>query len=43
LHDIKAKSFSDYEKGNKQDFSGHKTKAQMEDYNRKTPILDSHD
>jgi integrase len=43
FHDIKAKSISDYEKGEKQEFSGHKTRAQMEVYNRKTPIVDSHD
>ena len=32
-HDIKAKSLSDY-KGNKQGFSGHKTRSMMERYNR---------
>ena len=43
LKTIKAKSISDYEKGEKQEFSGRKTRAQMEVYNRKTPIVDSHD
>jgi hypothetical protein len=43
FHDIKAKPISDYEKGDKQEFSGHTTKSQMEDCNRKTSIVDSHD
>lgn len=34
FHDIKAKSISDYE-GDKQRFSGHQSRAQMERYNRK--------
>jgi len=41
FHDIKAKSMSDYE-GNLQEFSGHKTEAQAQNYNRKikvTPTL----
>lgn len=42
FHDIKAKSISDYE-GNKQAFSGHKTASQVAIYDRKTPIVDSHD
>ena len=33
FHDIKAKSISDYQ-GDKQYFSGHKTRSQMERYNR---------
>ena len=33
LHDLKAKGISDYE-GDKQYFSGHKTKAMAERYNR---------
>lgn len=39
FHDIKAKSISDYE-GDKQLFSGHKTARQVEDYDRKIPIVD---
>ena len=41
FHDIKAKAISDYE-GNKQEFSGHKTAAQVAIYDRKikvTPTL----
>ena len=41
FHDIKAKAISDYE-GNKQEFSGHKTQAQVAIYDRKikvTPTL----
>jgi integrase len=34
FHDIKAKGISDYE-GNKQEFSGHKTAAQVDVYDRK--------
>jgi hypothetical protein len=34
FHDIKAKSISDYDSGDKQEFSGHKTRSQMERYNR---------
>tara|TARA_B100000745_G_scaffold292648_1_gene233739 strand:- start:1091 stop:1372 length:282 start_codon:yes stop_codon:yes gene_type:complete len=40
FHDIKAKSISDYE-GDKQRFSGHKTRAQMESYNRKGDVVPS--
>ena len=43
FHDIKAKSISDYEKGDEQEFSRHTTKSQMENYNRETSIVDSHD
>lgn len=39
FHDIKAKSISDYE-GDKQKFSGHKTARQVEDYDRKIPVID---
>ncbi len=39
FHDIKAKSISDYE-GDKQKFSGHKTPRQVEDYDRKIPIVE---
>lgn len=35
FHDIKAKGISDYEQGDKQLFSGHKTRRAMEVYNRK--------
>jgi integrase len=41
FHDIKAKSISDYE-GNKQQFSGHKTAAQVAVYDRKTQVVDTH-
>ena len=34
-HDLKAKGISDYEQGDKQEFSGHLTRAQMERYNRR--------
>ena len=43
FHDIKAKSISYYEKGDKQEFSGHTTKSQMENNNRETSIVGSHD
>lgn len=42
FHDIKAKSMSDYEGGDLRHFSGHKTEAQAQSYNRKikvTPTL----
>ena len=35
FHDIKAKGISDYEQGDKQLFSGHKTRKAMEVYNRR--------
>ena len=35
FHDLKAKGVSDYEQGDKQEFSGHATRGQMEKYNRK--------
>jgi len=38
FHDIKAKGISDYD-GDKQRFSGHKSKSQMEVYNRKTEVV----
>ena len=34
FHDLKAKGISDYEEGDKQLFSGHKSRTQMEQYNR---------
>ena len=37
FHDIKAKAISDYE-GNKQEFSGHKTAAQVAIYDRKVKV-----
>lgn len=40
FHDIKAKSISDHE-GDKQQFSGHKTRGQVESYNRKTEVVPS--
>lgn len=42
FHDIKAKGISDFE-GDKQNFSGHKSRSQMERYNRspdKTTVID---
>jgi integrase len=42
FHDIKAKSISDWE-GDKQNFSGHKTRSQVEVYDRKVPVVDTHD
>jgi integrase len=42
FHDIKAKSISDYE-GNKQEFSGHKTAAQVAVYDRKIKVVDTND
>lgn len=39
-HDIKAKGISDYE-GDKQKFSGHKNRGQMEKYNRKAEVVES--
>ena len=38
FHDIKAKSISDYD-GNLQEFSGHKTEAQAQNYSRKIKIV----
>ena len=38
-HDLKAKGISDYE-GDKQYFSGHKSKSMMEKYNRTADIVD---
>lgn len=40
FHDIKAKGITDYE-GDKQKFSGHKTRAQVEVYNRKGDVVAS--
>ncbi|MCK9468253.1 MAG: hypothetical protein M0Q49_02445, partial [Porticoccaceae bacterium] len=40
FHDLKAKGISDFE-GDKQLFSGHKTRAQMEAYNRKPELVKS--
>lgn len=42
FHDIKAKSISDYE-GDKQKFSGHKTKMQVDVYDRKVAVVDTLD
>tara|TARA_Y100000310_G_scaffold342527_1_gene446151 strand:+ start:625 stop:1632 length:1008 start_codon:yes stop_codon:yes gene_type:complete len=41
FHDIKAKSISDYEgtRGEKRNFSGHKTESQVDSYDRKVPIV----
>tara|TARA_B110000444_G_scaffold117435_1_gene110495 strand:+ start:856 stop:1011 length:156 start_codon:yes stop_codon:yes gene_type:complete len=33
FHDLKAKAISDFQ-GDKQEFSGHKSRLQMEKYNR---------
>jgi hypothetical protein len=41
-HDIKAKGISDYE-GDKQEFSDHKQRLEMEKYNRKTAEVLAHD
>lgn len=40
FHDLKAKAISDYE-GNKQQFSGHKTAAQVATYDRKTEVVET--
>jgi integrase len=40
FHDIKAKSISDYE-GDRQLFSGHKSHAMMQRYNRTVDVVDS--
>lgn len=40
FHDIKAKAISDYE-GDKQTFSGHKSRAMLERYNRSPDVMDS--
>lgn len=40
FHDIKAKAISDYE-GDKQTFSGHKSRAMMERYNRSPDVMDA--
>lgn len=43
FHDLKAKGISDYEDGDKREFSGHKTERQVASYDRKvkvTPTLD---
>lgn len=43
FHDIKAKSISDYEQGDKQEFSGHKSARVVSDiYDRKPTLVDSH-
>ncbi len=44
FHDIKAKSISDVEgtKAEKQKFSGHKTSAMVDTYDRKTEVVDTH-
>ncbi len=39
-HDIKAKAISDFE-GDKQQFSGHKSRTQVESYNRKPELVPS--
>lgn len=39
FHDLKAKGITDFE-GDKQAFSGHKTCAQMETYNRGIDVVD---
>lgn len=39
-HDIKAKGISDYD-GDKQKFSGHKNRSQVEKYNRKPEVVKS--
>ncbi|MCL1073792.1 integrase [Shewanella dokdonensis] len=41
LHDIKAKGISDFEGtlSEKQQFSGHKTLAQVNDYDRRTAVV----
>jgi len=38
FHDLKGKGINDYT-GDKQQFSGHKTYAQMEKYNRKVEVV----
>ena len=42
FHDLKAKGVSDYE-GDKQTFSGHATRAQMERYNRRPDVVSALD
>jgi len=43
FHDIKAKSISDYEQGNKQEFAGHKNaRMTRETYDRKPTVVNSH-
>ena len=41
FHDIRTKGVSDYQ-GNKQDFSNHKSPAQVATYDRKIKVVDSH-
>lgn len=43
FHDIKAKGVSDYEQGDKQLFSGHKTRRQVDVYDRKVQEVDALD
>lgn len=43
FHDLKAKGISDYQAGDKQEFSGHLTRSQMERYNRKIQQVPAHD
>lgn len=43
FHDLKAKGISDYEAGDKQEFSGHLTRSQMERYNRRIQEVPAHD
>lgn len=42
FHDIKARSISDWD-GDKQKFSGHKTAAQVAIYDRKVPVVGTHE
>ena len=43
FHDLKAKAISDYEQGDKQEFTGHKKRSQMERYNRKIQRVAAHE
>ena len=42
FHDLKAKGISEYD-GNKQEFSGHKTRSMVERYNRTPDVVKAHD
>lgn len=42
FHDIKAKSISDWE-GDKQKFSGHKSAQMVQTYDRKVPVVGTHE
>ena len=43
FHDIKAKAITDYKKGDKREFSGHKTLAQVDTYSRRPDVVETNE